>query len=85
VVVDLRLTRPCALLKGFHGNREVSRDSCWSFCKTFGDARDPGTTPLHKPKDHVKILGVVMDTRLKYKTYIARAASKGLEAAIELK
>jgi hypothetical protein len=26
-----------------------------------------------------------MDTRLKYKTHIARAASKGLEAAIELK
>jgi hypothetical protein len=26
-----------------------------------------------------------MDTRLKYKAYIARAASKGLEAAIELK
>jgi hypothetical protein len=35
VVVDLRLTRPCALLKGFQGNREVSRDSCWSFCKTL--------------------------------------------------
>jgi hypothetical protein len=26
-----------------------------------------------------------MDTRLKYKAHIARAASKGLEAAIELK
>jgi hypothetical protein len=37
-----------------------------------------------EPKDHVKILGVVMDTRLKYKEHIARAASKGLEAAMEL-
>jgi hypothetical protein len=38
-----------------------------------------------EPKDHVRILGVVMDTRLKYKAHIARAASKGLEAAMELK
>jgi hypothetical protein len=38
-----------------------------------------------KPKDHVKILGVLMDTRLKYKEHIARAASKGLEAAMELR
>ncbi|KAJ5543771.1 hypothetical protein N7494_005050 [Penicillium frequentans] len=37
------------------------------------------------PKDHVKILGVLMDTRLKYKEHMARAASKGLEAAMELR
>jgi hypothetical protein len=37
-----------------------------------------------KPKDHVKILGILMDARLKYKEHIIRAASKGLEAAIEL-
>mgnify|MGYP002718720533 FL=1 len=37
------------------------------------------------PKDRVKILGVLMDTRLKYKEHIARAASKGLEAAMELR
>lgn len=37
------------------------------------------------PKDHVKILGVVMDAELKYKEHIARAASKGLNAAMELK
>lgn len=37
-----------------------------------------------EPKDYIKILGIVMDTRLKYKKYIARAASKGLEAAMEL-
>lgn len=36
------------------------------------------------PKDHVKILGVVMDSRLKYKQHIAKAASKGLQAALEL-
>jgi hypothetical protein len=38
-----------------------------------------------EPKDHVKILGVMMDTRLKYKEHIARAASKGLEAAMKLR
>ncbi|EED11815.1 hypothetical protein TSTA_109950 [Talaromyces stipitatus ATCC 10500] len=38
-----------------------------------------------KPKDHVKILSVIIDTRLKYKEHIARAASKGLEAAMELR
>jgi hypothetical protein len=37
------------------------------------------------PRDYVKILGVLMDTRLKYKEHIARAASKGLEAAMELR
>jgi hypothetical protein len=31
-----------------------------------------------EPKDHVKILGVLMDVRLRYKEHIARAASKGL-------
>ena len=36
-------------------------------------------------KDHSKILGVLMDTRLKYKEHIARAASKGLEVAMELR
>ena len=38
-----------------------------------------------EPKEHVKILGVLMDARLKYKEHIARAASKGLEAAMELR
>ena len=38
-----------------------------------------------QPKDHVKILGVVMDSKLKYREHVARAASKGLEAALELK
>ncbi|KAI2811952.1 transcriptional regulator family: Zinc finger, CCHC-type [Aspergillus niger] len=38
-----------------------------------------------EPKDHVKILGVLMDTSLKYKEHIARAASKGLEAVMELR
>ncbi|KAJ5148268.1 hypothetical protein N7526_001620 [Penicillium atrosanguineum] len=38
-----------------------------------------------EPRDHVKILGVTMDTRLKYREQIARAASKGLEAAMELR
>lgn len=38
-----------------------------------------------EPRDHVKVLGVIMDTRLKDKEDIARAASKGLEAAMELR
>ena len=38
-----------------------------------------------EPRDHVKVLGVIMDTRLKYKEHIAKAASKGLEAAMELR
>ncbi|EAQ90422.1 hypothetical protein CHGG_02357 [Chaetomium globosum CBS 148.51] len=38
-----------------------------------------------EPQDHVKILGVLMDTKLKYKKHIWRAASKGLKAAMELK
>ncbi|KAM3552688.1 hypothetical protein MY1884_007078 [Beauveria asiatica] len=37
------------------------------------------------PKDHVKILGVIMDSRLKFKQHVARASTKGLEAAMELK
>ncbi|RKK24129.1 hypothetical protein BFJ67_g16781 [Fusarium oxysporum f. sp. cepae] len=37
------------------------------------------------PKDQVKILGVIMDSRLHYKQHISRAATKGLEAAMELK
>ncbi|KAG7000436.1 Retrovirus-related Pol polyprotein from type-1 retrotransposable element R1 [Fusarium oxysporum f. sp. conglutinans] len=37
------------------------------------------------PKDQVKILGVIMDSRLHYKQHIARAATKGLGAAMELK
>ena len=38
-----------------------------------------------QPKDHVKVLGVVMDAKLKYKEHIARAATKGLEAVMELR
>lgn len=37
------------------------------------------------PKDRVKILGLVMDAGLKYREHIARAASRGLKAAMELK
>ena len=37
------------------------------------------------PKEHVKVLGVVMDAKLKYREHLARAASKGLEAVLELK
>ena len=38
-----------------------------------------------QPKEHVKILGVMMDAKLKFKEHIAKAASKGLEAVMELR
>lgn len=38
-----------------------------------------------EPKQHAKILGVIMDIGLRYREHIARAATKGLEAAMELK
>lgn len=37
-----------------------------------------------EPKDYIKILGVIIDVRLKYKEHIIIVASKGLEAVIEL-
>lgn len=40
---------------------------------------------LLQPKDHVKIIGVIMDSKLKYGQHIARAACKCLEAAMQLK
>lgn len=38
-----------------------------------------------QPKDSAKILGVVMDSRLRFKEHIANAATKGLIAAIALR
>lgn len=38
-----------------------------------------------RPKEQVKVLRVIMDSRLHYKQHIARAATKGLEVAMELK
>ncbi len=38
-----------------------------------------------EPQNHAKILGVVMDAKLKYQEHISRAASKGLQAAMELR
>lgn len=38
-----------------------------------------------KPKDNAKILGVVMDAGLRYKEHMARAATKGLTAAMCLR
>ena len=37
------------------------------------------------PKDYIKILSILIDAKLKYKEYIARVATKGLEVVIELK
>ena len=56
-------------------------------CKLYKTNSEPFTIKGQtvQPKDHVKILGVVMDAKLKYKEHIARAASKGLEAAMELR
>ncbi len=38
-----------------------------------------------QPKNQTKILGVIMDAKIKFKEHAARASSKGLEAALELK
>ena len=38
-----------------------------------------------EPKSSAKILGVIMDSRLRYKEHMARAAAKGLSAAMCLK
>ena len=37
------------------------------------------------PKEYTKILRVIIDTKLKYKEYIAKATSKRLSAIIELR
>ncbi|KAF6515042.1 hypothetical protein HZS61_004948 [Fusarium oxysporum f. sp. conglutinans] len=39
---------------------------------------------LVRPRTQVKVLGMIMDASLKYKEYIAQAATKGLKAAMEL-
>ncbi|RKK57447.1 hypothetical protein BFJ69_g17470 [Fusarium oxysporum] len=39
---------------------------------------------LVRPKTQVKVLGMIMDSGLKYKEHIAQAATKGLKAAMEL-
>ena len=38
-----------------------------------------------EPKSYVKVLGVLMDDKLKYREHVARAASKGLEAEMQLR
>jgi hypothetical protein len=38
-----------------------------------------------KPRDYINIFSVIIYTILKYKEYIARVASKGLDLAIELR
>jgi hypothetical protein len=38
-----------------------------------------------QPRGSAKILGVVMDTELRYKEHMARAATRGLRAAMALK
>jgi hypothetical protein len=40
---------------------------------------------LVQPRESTKILGVLMDTELRYREHIARAATKGLKAALALK
>ena len=55
--------------------------------KAYKSAADPFVIKGQSvsPKDHVKILGVLMDAGLKYHKHIARAAAKGLEAVLELR
>ena len=37
------------------------------------------------PQNEIKILGVVMDSKLRYKSYVKKISSKGLKAALALK
>jgi hypothetical protein len=55
--------------------------------KAYKSAADPFVIKGQSvsPKDHVKILGVLMDASLKYHKHIASAAAKGLETALELR
>ena len=56
-------------------------------CKPYKSDTQPFTIKgqVVQPKEHVKILGVIMDAKLKYREHMVRAASKGLEAVIELR
>ncbi|TQV90003.1 reverse transcriptase [Cordyceps javanica] len=55
------------------------------------NARKANTTPIVikrqsvEPREHTKILGVIMDARLKFQQHIPEATSKAMEAAMELK
>ncbi|KAJ6105337.1 hypothetical protein N7523_010147 [Penicillium sp. IBT 18751x] len=53
------------------------------FGETYGFAPFIIKGQIVEPKAHVKILGVVIDTRLKYKGHIARAASEGLAPVVD--
>ena len=68
---------------------EAEKTALIHFTKSDHKNNDPEAFTIKgqevRPKPHVKVLGLVMDTRLKYKEHIARAASKGLEAAMQLK
>jgi ribonuclease HI len=69
------LSRSCQ--PGLERTRGLPRHSLHAFVAIKGEKV--------VPTDQVKILGVVMDSRLHYKQHIARAATKGLEAAMELR
>ncbi|XWX00663.1 hypothetical protein V2A60_008684 [Cordyceps javanica] len=55
------------------------------------NARKANVTPIVikeqsiQPKEQAKILGVIMDTRLKFRQHVQEVAPKGMEAAMELK
>ena len=55
--------------------------------KTHQSAEEPITVKGEeiRPTPSVKILGLVMDSRLRYQEHAARAATKGLQAAMALK
>jgi hypothetical protein len=56
-------------------------------CKAYKANLEPFTIKgqVVQPRNSIKILRVIMDNKLKYKEHIARAASKGLEAVMELR
>ncbi|XP_044717879.1 endonuclease-reverse transcriptase domain-containing protein [Hirsutella rhossiliensis] len=70
---------------------ESNRDEKTSFIHFTRIAERDSDLPLIikgndvKPKSNVKLLGVIMDKALRFKEHIARAAAKGLAAAMCLK
>jgi hypothetical protein len=62
-----------------------------SFIHFTRNSYQSATEPLHvkgqevQPTSNVKILGLVMDSALRYKEHTARAATRGLRAAMALK
>ncbi|KDN61464.1 hypothetical protein CSUB01_11710 [Colletotrichum sublineola] len=68
---------------------ETDKTAIIHFTRNWRQPEDYSTFDIKgdtvRPKDRVKVLGVIMDTKLHFKQHIAEAVSKGLEAVLELR